>query len=159
MSIIVTAKNHFAEYLLSEELKRKGYQVQIQEAKKLDDYDTIMAVLDGKIRTEGKHSEGKQEVQQDLLVDEGNYRLFYITIYNPNPEYSDVEAYVLFDKKSKDVSYYDHNSHNINVDGKHVGKTNNTELLDKVVDEFKMESKSAAHKGATEAYYNVLKEM
>ena len=112
-----------------------------EKKKKLDDFDTILAVLDGKVRTEGRHYEGKQEVQDDLLIDEGDYRLFYITIYNPNPEYTDVEAYVLFNKKTNKVSYYDHVSNNIYVDDKFIGTSSDTDLLDDVVDEYKMESK------------------
>lgn len=126
---------------------------------KLNDYATIIAVLGGQVISEGRHSDGKQVVQYELLEDDGQYLLFYITIYNPTPEFSDVEAYVVSDKKSKQVSYYDYNSSNIYVDGKYVGTTNHTDLLDEVVDEFEMESKFAAHTGAANAYYNMLKKL
>ena len=142
----------FAQYLLAEEETK---------VKKLDDYDTIMAILDGKLKSTKAptFTKGEQHVQQTLLADEGDYRLFYITIYDPDPEYSDVEAYVLFDKKSKEVSFYDFMDHNIYVDGKHIGKTSNTDSIDEFVKEFNLEAVSAPHKGAPKAYYNVLKEL
>ena len=138
---------------------QEAAQAEEQAGKKLDAYETVLAILDNKLNTAGSHPvDSKQHVQCTLLGDEDNLRLFYCAIYNAEPTVTEIEAYVLFNKKTRDVSFYDHHTREIYIDGKHIGSLNDTELLDKFVDEYRLESGKAGA-GACEAYYDVLKAM
>lgn len=127
--------------------------------KQLDSYETVLAILDGKVKSEGARPiEGKQHVQNDLLGEEGDYRLFYMTIYDATPEYTEIEAFVLFNKKTSKVSFYDNRTREIYIDNKYIGQTSNPEALDAVVGEYKLE-RGHAEPGACEAMYAALKEL
>ena len=133
----------------------------ILEEKKMDASETIKAAMGGYLNSTGvRPTDGKQHVQNDLLIDEDRYRLFYITIYDAEPNVSPVEAYVLYDKRSHKLSFYDNDSNELYIDDKYVGKVNNIDTIDDVVQHYKFE---AGHgrlvKGATQAYYNALNEL
>lgn len=128
------------------------------QPKKKNALDTIRAIFADEVPSTPKYSGSSREqhVQLDTLSDGGRWRLVYTTIYNPTPEWSPIEAYVLLNKSTKKLSFLNLAHDELYIDDKGFFSVGNTDMLEEVIAEFKMESGTRIEKGADQAYYDCL---
>ena len=145
--------------LLSELLALHAEQV--NEDQQLDVYGTVEKAMRGQLKSVGRQPDAPgQHVQVHELKRETGYTLSYVSIYNAEEGIAPVEAFVLLNTKTGDLSFYDHDSRDLYIDGKHVGTSNREDILNDYVQEYKLEGgPSYVVDGACEAYLETLKQM
>ena len=122
-------------------------------------YDTVSGILSGHISSDSganASTSNRMLVQSDPLVTEDDYQIRYVTVYNPHPGVSNVEAYVLI--KDSGISFYDFNSHEIYTDDTFIGQRSDITALDDLIAEYNLErGRNMGSPGAGDALYAALK--
>jgi hypothetical protein len=122
-------------------------------------YETIDGILRGVIQTPGATVwGGKMLVQNDPIVTEDDYQLRYVSVYHPEPDIADVEAYVVV--KPSGISFYDFGSNELWMDCKYVGSRRDYSAIDATVQAYNLEAGcNRGSPGAGDAYIKALRSM